>query len=318
MTLPIVTSAPSGEFRRVEYGFSGSQSVGYSDYPVFNPAVLDNYRGSYEAIPIESKAFNWLSDCQSNSRWQVAQSAIDEYADVAVRLTENLQAVPSDCRLGPLRGAARPCLLTEIMSQGSASFDFFNFQQGSAGTRDSEIRYELLDVLEKRDPQAETYRIQIVDTAIGGQGINKLVDLLNDIHEEHSSFRNQNWMLDINLLHPTNGRQDIANINRVQRYQTSNLNIDLKRYPVADLVVEDWDEAIGFTLEREGQRFIAKPSIHPGRFLLKKQGCMYVVDSADLSRTFDELFSEAITTSLLSDPNRELVRVVWDEYQSKG
>jgi hypothetical protein len=102
------------------------------------------------------------------------------------------------------------------------------------------------------------------------------------------------------------------------RRSTEHFQVVLKRYPVPDLIVEDYDEALGFTLEREGSIYVAKPSVVAGRFLLKSNGVMSLIESEDLSRTFDEFMCEAVTNSLLTDPNRELVSVVWQEYVSKS
>ena len=87
----------------------------------------------------------------------------------------------------------------------------------------------------------------------------------------------------------------------------------VNRYPVPDLIVEDYDEALGFTLEREGSFYVPKPSIVAGRFLLKTNRVWSLIESEDLSLTFDEFMSEAVTNSLVTDPDRELVSVVWQD-----
>lgn len=285
---------------------------------VYNPGVFEYQRGSYRLIDDEKKVSNWVNTSTGEKKWEINSGHIDSYADATVKLASDLVLAEADCRLAPLRGAARPSMLVEIMSNGSVQFEFFNFKQGSSGNRDAEIRRDLIRILRERDPHTQLYRLQIIDTAVGGQGINKLVSLLKAIHAEESDFRKQHWSVDVRLLHPTNGHENVPHMEAAERKSDDRFKVLLTRYPVPDLIVEDYDEALGFTIEQEGVHYVAKPSFVPGRFLLRAGTEMSLVESEDLYRTFDELISSAITDSLLTDANRQLVKVIWKEFMTKG
>jgi hypothetical protein len=316
MSILTLTTAPSGGFSSI--AAMPIDPIIFSVEPIFNPGVLDHLRGSYELHADEARIENWLNRSTGEKKWEINADHIDSYADTSVKLTAAVTATGAACRLAPLRGAARPCMLVEVMSRGKVEFEFFNFRQGSSRKRDAEIRSELLAILQRKDLGQELYRIQVVDTAIGGQGIVALVELLKDIHDQQAAFSNQSWIIDIHLLHPTNGHENVNRMDSVQRRTTDRFQVMVNRYPVPDLVVEDYDEALGFTLEREGSTYVAKPSVVSGRFLLKTNGGLRLIESEDLSRTFDEFMCEAVTNSLLTDPNRALVSVVWQDYVSKS
>jgi len=315
MSIFTLNTAPSGAFfPKIQAAYI---PVGEATEPIFNPGVLEHRRGSFK-LKTDESIEHWLGTSTGEKKWEIDAGHIDCYADTAVKLAEALADTSAACCLAPLRGAARPCMLIEIMSRGRIEFEFFNFRQGSSKKRDDEIRSELLAILQRKDPRQELYKIQVVDTAIGGHGIVALVDLLKTLHDGQAGFAKQSWVLDIHLLHPTNGHEDVNRIESVQRRSTEHFQVVLNRYPVPDLIVEDYDEALGFTLEREGSIYVAKPSVVAGRFLLKANGVMSLIESEDLSRTFDEFMCEAVTHSLLTDQNRELVSIVWQEYVSKS
>jgi hypothetical protein len=316
MSFSTLTIAASGEF--MSTAAKPNDAIIFPVDPIFNPGVLDHLRCSYEVNADESRVANWVNTSTGDKKWEINADHIDSYADTAVKLAAAVTATGAACRLAPLRGAARPCMLVEVMSHGNIEFEFFNFRQGSLRQRDAEIRSELMAILQRKDLGQELYTIQIVDTAIGGQGIVALVDLLKNLHDRQAGFSNQSWIIDIHLLHPSNGHENVNRMDSVIRRTSDRFQVIMNRYPVPDLIVEDYDEALGFTLEREGSTYVAKPSVVAGRFLLKKDGVLHLIESEDLSRTFDEFMCEAVTNSLLTDPNRALVSVVWQDYVSKS
>jgi hypothetical protein len=99
---------------------------------------------------------------------------------------------------------------------------------------------------------------------------------------------------------------------------TGSFVVDLHRYEVPDLIVEDYEEAMGFKLEIDKTEWIAKPSIMSGRFLIKVGSEVRLIESENLYLTFTEFYANAVTDSLVTDANRELIQVIWNEYQQKG
>jgi hypothetical protein len=315
-------TAPSGSFvaNAASQKFLVGEAYQADAYrPIYNPAVLDQYTSSYEV----KRTFSYLSDEWFSSLGKfpcrVAESDFDLYAEKLVKLTEHTLQVAPHCLLGPLRGAAKPCATTEVMARGQFSYDYFNFQAGSNAQNHGRITADLVTILKQRDPGAADYRINVTDTARGGQGINALVALLREIHEGHSQFRNQRWILDLNLLHDTSANTDIGNIESVKRTFSipGKLDIELNRYPVTSLIVEDYDPALAVELVSDGQSFRFKPCAQAGSFLYQVGSEVRVIDSHDCYQTFEKLYSESITQYLITSPKHEQDGVVWQEYQQK-
>lgn len=314
MSIFTLTTAPSGCFDLRHD--SSALRISESSSLVFNPGVLEPHKETFELKQQPLVLNDWVNACKDDGTWRIEQSAIDCYAETAVDLAVAMAKQSVECRLAPLRGASRPAMLVEVMTRGALQFEFFDFKQGSSGKRDAEIKKSLTAILKRTDPETQLRTIQIVDTAIGGYGINSLVKFLAEIRL--NNFGNQSWVIDCHLLHPTNGRQNVGNIDGAQNHSSDGFQVVVTRYPVADLIVEDFDDALAFTLEMENGLYIGKPSVVPGQFLLRQDNACYSVDSEDLMKTFDQIFSQAVTDSLLADPDRELTKVVWQEYQEKS
>jgi hypothetical protein len=316
MSFLTLSMAPSGAFSPI--ASNPFAPITESVDPIFNPGVLDFYRGSYITNANDTVVDEWLTSSTGETKWHIDKGHLESYADTAVKLATAVATNNAACRLAPLRGAARPCMLVDVMNKGNLDFEFFNFKEGSSKSRNIGIQSELLAILQRKDPKNELYKIQIVDTAIGGYGIVALTEMLKSLHDTNENFVKQSWSIDIHLLHPTNGHENVSRMESVKGQTTSRFQVVLKRYPVPDLIVEDYDDALGFTLERHGSKYFAKPSVVPGKFLLKTNGVFSLIESENLSLTFDEFMCEAVTNSLLTDPNRELVGIVWQDYVSKS
>lgn len=312
-------TAPSGSFVAVQGGQVGELYQTNVYRPIYNPSVLEKYGRSFEV----GQTFPYLSDewFSSLSKFpcRVAESDFDVYSEKLVELTEHTTKAAPHCLLAPLRGAAKPCATTEVMSRGQIRYDYFNFQAGSDSKNHGRITNDLGSIIGQRDPGLDVYRINVTDTARGGQGINALVSLLKDIREGRSQFKHQRWILDLNLLHDTSTNTNIDNIEAVRRRFTvpGVFEIDLHRYPVSSLIVEDYDPALAVKLETDGRQFRFKPCSVPGSFLYQTGNEVRVIDSQDCYQTFEKLYSDSITQYLLTSPKHEQDGVVWQEYQQK-
>jgi hypothetical protein len=291
--------------------FSGSFVAlnGFPSKPIFNPGVYEDRRNSFQASRKPQDIFRWRQRYVGRKKRKFTTAQIDAYADEAVKLTAAISAKNTTCRLAPLRGVSRPFMLVEVMSGGTVNFEFFDFRNGSKGGRDREISVELIAILKRTNPHTELFPIQIVDTAKGGQGINKLVSLLRYIHDDSGTFRNQYWSIDIHLLHPTDGNENIDNIRSVELNRSSKFEVsNLQLYPVPIVVGEDFDEASNFDFVRDGDLFVPRPRALGAGFLMNDQEGEQLIETDNVFLTLDEFFSEAITHSLLADPNRALAK----------
>jgi hypothetical protein len=311
-------TAPSGSFVATE-GFRIGELYNAGTYrPIYNPAVLDPYTASYavnRVIPLGSD--EWYS-ALSKFSCKVSESDFSNYAGRLVELTEHTLEAAPQCLLGPLRGAAKPCVTTEVMSKGKFSYDYFNFQAGSQKENHSRIITDLTTILKQCDPGVGEYRINVTDTARGGHGINALVELLRDIREGNAQFRRQHWLLDLNLLHDESANTDIGNIQRVLSLaQCGKFDVQLHRYPVSSLIVEDYDPALAVELVSDGQTHRFKPCARGGAFLYETNKEVRIIETEDCYRTLEWFYSDSITKYLLTSPRHEQDGDVWREYQQK-
>jgi hypothetical protein len=84
------------------------------------------------------------------------------------------------------------------------------------------------------------------------------------------------------------------------------------------LVVEDYEGALGLEITGDRGRFLVKQSYRPGRFVLKSDDGLRLVESKALVITFDELFSKSITEEMTTSPDLKQIGVVWNDYEQKG
>src|ERR1039458_4709892 len=222
-----------GSYASVDVAGAG----GADDTLIYNPGVLERYRGSYTTEQIDTKAAELIT--RSKKSPLIEKAELDVYGQTCIHLAKDLASVGGHLRLGPLRGAARPCLLMDVMASGSGDFTFFNFKEGSNGKNKGRVVAELLPILREFDPHESVYRIQVVDTAVGGQGINALTKYLWALKDQHGEFRKQKWELDYRIIHATDGRTNVANIMRAKgRARPGVFEIQLQRDVGPDLVVE--------------------------------------------------------------------------------
>jgi hypothetical protein len=318
MTFSTTTyTAPSGAFLKTG-GYSAGSFADGDFVPVYNPWLEDKYRGAYCVTKtFENGSDEWSAALNKYST-PVKPRDFDIYGQRLIELTTHVQENPAHCSLGPLRGAAKPCVTAEVMSRGGIQYDFFNYQRNSEKEFQPRIIQDLTNILTLRDPGQEIYRINITDTSKGGQGINNLVDFLAHIKDTNGKFRKQRWMLDLNLFHDNTQNTNLGNIHKVLGKQVpQNFEIQLNRYAVSSLIVEDFDPALAFALEWDGKRHIFKPCSVPGRFLYQIDNELRLIEADNSYLALEEFYSLSITNSMTAAGDLKQVGVVWHEYLEK-
>ena len=310
-------TAPSGAFVSVAGYLAGETVVG-SFVPVYNPTVLDKYAASYGTEKSFAVGSDEWSAAVRKYSTRVTATDFDHYGAKLVELTNHVVSLNPHCSLGPLRGSAKPCVMAEVMSRGGCQYEFFNFQGNSVQATHPRIIADLEEILKRRDPGEEVYRINVTDAGRGGNGINNLVSLLGVVKESVPEFQHQKWVLDLNLVHDQASKAHVANIERVRKKTATGFEVCLHRYPVPSLIVEDFDPALAFSLEWDGQRQIFKPCSVPGQFLYQTGNEVHLIQSDNSYLAFEELYSRAITEHLTKAPDLQQIGVVWQEYQDKS
>jgi hypothetical protein len=310
-------AAPSGVFTSVA-GYKAGENVPGSFVQVYNPSVLEKYRDSYGTTKVIELGSDAWSAALKKYSTPITVGDFDVYGQRLIELTTHVQETPTHCSLGPLRGAAKPCVTAEVMSRGGIQYDFFNFQENSEKSNQQRILTDLTEILKQRDPDQTVYTINITDTSKGGQGINNLVDFLAHIKNTTTQFQKQHWKLDLNLFHDTTKNTNLGNIHNVLGKQVPGVfEIQLNRYPVSHLIVEDFDPALAFTLEWDGKRHAFKPCSVPGQFLYQTGNEVRLIETDNACLALEEFYCKSITETILASHQLKQVGVVWQEYQVK-
>ncbi|GEM_PF-2302997 len=317
MSIQLTTTlAPSGAFGPMPQAFalgsyaSAGAGVSPDNYLIYNPGVQEHYRGSYTAEQIDGKTAAWLNECRKVP--VVEQAVFDVYGQTCIKLAKDVASIDAHLRLGPLRGAARPCVMVEVMTSSSVDFEFFNYKAGCQTYNANRVKDLLYPILRDADPQQGVYRIQIVDTAVGGYGINALTSYLWDIKNAHGQFKKQKWELDYRIIHATDKRTNVGKIKEVcDRSVAGAFDVNLKRYVVTDLMVEDSESALGLEIVGDYGNYLVKQSYKPGEFIMRADdGIRHIRSQAEVV-TYDELFSDRITYQMEHNSEMKQVGVVW-------
>jgi hypothetical protein len=313
--LSTTVMAPSGVFVSAG-GYSAGNLTEGTFEPIYNPGVLEQFRDSFEVVgEFDYGSEEWFGKL-SKVKCQVQDSDFLLYGEALTSISENVRHFTPDCSLGPLRGASKPCTLVEVMSRGGVNYDFFNYQEGHKLSNRPRVIGDLKPILLARNPENETYRINITDAACGGQGINALALILKEIKESTSEFKRQNWELRLDLLHDESA--DISNIEAVARLSQSGFNIQLARVRVPNLIFEDYDPALAFELSFESGRYLFKPCAKPGRMLLRHGETVSFIETENAGLMLEQLAAQGVTDYLINHSGRQQTGDVWADYQQKG
>ena len=318
MTFSSTTSmAPSGAFVSSQ-GYCEGIQVDYGSYaPIYNPGVVEEQRNSFKI----TRSFDWNSDewfaSLSKFKCKVEASEFDIYGEQIISLTKKVHSYDAHCLLGPVRGAAKPCTLVEVMNRGSVQYDFFNYQCGSQPENRPRVLADVKEILLARDPETEDFRINITDAAKGGYGVNALTSVLKEIKESTPQFTKQKWHLGIDLLHDPSA--DVSHIEDAFGFRVpGSFEIKLQRYEVPNLIFEDYDPALAVELQFDQGRYLFKPCARPGRMLLREGQDVFVVETDNAGLMLDEIVSQHITDNLVTSPEHKQVGNVWGDYTNKG
>lgn len=102
----------------------------------------------------------------------------------------------------------------------------------------------------------------------------------------------------------------------IKHNKLPSVEFNVELWPVEDLLVEDWNEAIGLSVEfGSGQKLVIKKCSTEGKFLFRdNQKRIQVIESPELNKYFDVRLGQAISDDILSDPMFEFREEVWKRY----
>ncbi len=303
-----LTSQCSGQFE-MNYNF-GSIGVGPDLY--CNPMLYPTSVNDYQVIDKDDIKFQtgFFEKYHEAGIRRIFQSDLDVYAEALIKLGKKITATPGNCTICPLRGAIKPVIYLQKM--GLIELDqiqFLPFTNNGSGAVEHAIKKNLLEIIDSHAPHDDLLKINLIDTAIGGHGVNRFAQLFSDVNKKI------NCIVNLFILHPANA--DLEYIRQVAKYRTANTNYSLTTQEVNDLIVEDWDAAIGLDVKFRGADFTIKSSITPGRVFLIDRTCVSIIESPDISNFVDLLYAKTATDAFLTSNEFKFNKVICNEYIRK-
>lgn len=252
-----------------------------------------------------SKQLFELQDAYRGAEY-FTQSDLDSYADVLVRIAKELSVRQIDIMLVPLRGGWKPSIQLQVMNKVGYPLFPFVFTAGSQGRFQKE-NIELITERLREFHGKAALRIGVIDAAISGHSAKALAELLLVIKRE---FAGQAWHVCFDLLYSDENRNQPypAESDVIPGMSKADLTFERQLRLVPSLLVEDWDEGIGFSLNN-GQ-CIYKTTGNGTLLLRTNDNRVGVYRSSELARFIDHLIANSASESMLSDPLLELKRTL--------
>lgn len=313
---------PSGSFTQVSqfdhYGIQARSLLSYQEEssplrtPAINieicnpmPTVSANYQITDIIEPTNTDTFLSFNPTIP----LIDEPAIDAYAAQLKKLAVKLQEKRYDKLIVPLRGGLKPAMQLDVLCDYQMPILWLPYTAGSQGRLDQQVK-ECLQSELVIGPDCQPTRLAILDTAIGGHGSEHLAKLIAE-----TATSKCNWKVDFHLLYAQSRYPQLCGqITKQNRLPTVEFNVEL--WPVEDLLVEDWNEAIGLSVELgSGQQLVIKKCSTEGKFLYRdNQKRIQVIESPELNKYFDVRLGQAISDDILSDPMFVFREEVWKRY----
>jgi hypothetical protein len=174
------------------------------------------------------------------------------------------------------------------------------------------MKASLTSILKKRAPNRDTFRVLVVDTAIGGNGAKDLSEMICEVCAD-SFF--PNIEVTFYLLHDIcRGKKAVPRIEAVRSASTDKVRFTVHRHSVRSLIVEDWDEALGIELRLERGVFRVEPRRSPGMFYLRGTGGVRELETSDLSQLLQQKMAESTSDAVRTHPRFTQIGEVWMKY----
>lgn len=235
------------------------------------------------------------------------RSQFDIYATTLFQdLVPSLLRFDHDLILFPLRGCRQPGILAKVIAGiPEERTAVFNYTYATREEQQARITSELSHRLAERIPEKAAVSIGIVDTAKGGYGSEHLAKTIVALHEG----RTQQWAIQFHLLHSRDSKPVLAY--QIPKHSNESLKfLSPLLYEVESLLVEDWSEGIGLSVEWNGRTHELKRCTTPGRVLLRDESSVQIIESESISELMTSLAVDAVNRQMLTDPQIQYVHDV--------
>ncbi len=247
----------------------------------------------------------------------VRRASLDAYAAELVRIGKELQSVGYHGVVVPLRGGLKPWVQLDVVTELKLNDCWLPFTQGANGIDRDQIRHHLASFVAVR-PLVSPFRLAVVDTANSGHSSCILAEIIKCVWTDRGD--DSEWVVDFYLLFEATGTgRQPPKSREIGPKSTARLRFRVFPRPVPDLVVEDWNEALGVKcLWRDG----SKPGLEvvPSKGIMavqERDGRLHVLEADRLDRETDVLLGEAVSEAVVTEPGFQHTHDVWPEYLPK-
>ncbi len=250
---------------------------------------------------------------RGNSTKIITESAFDDYSEALLKIARKASYSKYKAHLCPLRGSYKPSMLLRLITNHRIEFETFPFTDHDNPTSNIKIRdyiYALLDGICEKDT-ANSFLV--LDTAKGGYGTVCLAKILRNYCDERHLSIHADFFLLVPSMDHTASRIYSANAQMNERF-----TMDISVHKVEDLIVEDWDSALGIEVVSGQETGFIKPSVFKGEYLFQDNTGIYRIETPDVGRSIDIHFAEAITENIITNPSLMQTGEVWDYYLNKS
>ena len=296
-------------------------AVSLTTESIFNPALLEAARGCDKELPDCAKTYALVAGIEHKGL-VITDTHLENYGRVVRQIADGLQRSPAECCLAPLRGARLPALFVQTMTASRVHFDHFDYRQGAdrVKMKEARLRRDVMEIVARRNRGGRTFRIAVIDVVKGGYGIPALVELLEDIKNSDRNYLMQEWTLDLQLLHWLDLNQNLREL--WGRSRLPNFIVVPTFWRVTHAIIEDFDDALGFSVEGDFGIGYLKPCSIGGQFLYKFGNQVSVFESNDLFLSVQRFVAEAVTADLSYDGSVKQIYDIWGkswvDYSDKG
>ena len=177
-----LTLAPSGTFLDIQKpdvydsykeAFTFTEDGVNNEYvELFNPGFLpqDGFDEAVEPLDIGSFMDVSAEKCERI----ITYDKIASYTDKIIAIASETARLKPDIMICPLRGGLKANIMVHNITERNFHLEYLPFTQNSNPKFREPIIKGLFNIIEKH--HKHLFKILVIDTSIGGQGINNLID----------------------------------------------------------------------------------------------------------------------------------------------
>lgn len=257
---------------------------------ITNPFFVSNSPVQIEQSATGDEAKKLANSCEGDPNVIVVNRPIVmDYSVELIRVSRIIKESQYDIVLCPLRGARLAGLQSRLICDDENFFPFDGTDM-SRGARDEEIETVLRERIlgDTKDRRS----IGVLDHAKGGYSCEALTRRLKEVHE-HTG---EHWDVTIHLMHPADSQPIFAR--KAYEHQSSTFVVQVRYYPVSDLLVEDEDKLLGYGVKVSQDRVESFRLETRGQILYRDDQFASLMKPAPLDQTLFGVVSNEVGNTL--------------------